>query len=327
MSHSLPGAAPVAVIGGGSWGIALAQHLLAKGVATLIWSRDPARTRARDIWSTDRPKPEVVADPEQLADAATLVLAVPAQQVRAVIRRLLSHIRPDAVLVNTAKGIEVSTGMLLSEVIAEVAGPRSQATLSGPSFASDVREGVPVAVAVACRDAAVVGRISATFSTDSFRVDATDDFAGVQFAGAYKNLIAIACGLAAGAGLGDSARAAVLTGGFAELVRLGRVVGGRSKTFTGVAGLGDVALSCSGPRSRNFAFGVRLATSATEKIDSAELAEGAATAMAVPMLVRRYGENAPFCGIVEEAVRGQLPVRDALTRLLETVPGSHPDQA
>lgn len=311
----------VVVAGGGAWGGALACHLAGKGESVAIWTRSPDLTLNRlstsSMAETAR-QIEVTAEQKLVAEAATVVLAIPAQSLRGGLARIASSIRTDAVLVNTAKGIEEASSRLLDSVVGEVAPGRSQAILSGPSFAADVMAAGPVAVALAMRDREIVQRVVALFATPRFRVYATDDMLGVQLGGAYKNVIAIACGAAAGMELGDSACAALLARGFAELARLAEAMGARPSTLSGLSGLGDLTLTCTSNLSRNYRFGHGLGTglSPEESALDAGLAEGICTAAAARNLFRRYGVEAPICEVVDLVSSGQLTAPEAVDRLL-----------
>ena len=257
-----------------------------------------------------------------LAGSATIVLAVPAQSIRGVLTELAPVLPPGAALVNTAKGIEIGSGMLLAEVIGEIVAPAHAAVLSGPSFAADVRAGRPVAVSLAAEDESAAARLQELFTSLRFRVYRTDDMVGVQLGGAYKNVVAIACGIATGLGLGDSARAALTARGFAELTRLGEVMGSRPKTLEGLSGLGDIVLSCASPQSRNFTLGVGLGEGLApeDAASRAGLAEGLRTAGAAHILFRKHGIDAPICEVVKEVAAGTATIGDVVQRLLSRVP-------
>lgn len=311
----------VAVAGGGAWGCALAAHLAGKGERVSMWARRPeaARDRLEGV-----ARLAASADPSLLAGAGVVVLAIPAQGLREALRRLAPSIGGDAILVNTAKGIEEDGGRLMDAVVEAEAPGRPHATLSGPSFAVDVMAGRPVAVAVASRDGAAGRDVANLFSTPRFRVYVTADVTGVQLGGACKNIVAIACGVAAGMGLGDSARAALLARGYAEMARLALAMGARESTLAGLAGLGDLVLTCTSRTSRNYEFGFGLGEGRSPEAAAraAGLAEGARTALAARALFARHDVEGPICEAVALVVEGRLAAAGAVERLLRRPPSS-----
>ena len=253
----------IAVLGGGAWGTALAATMLRAGNDVVLWARDKDVVNALNE-RRENPVylPGIVldsglratADPaEALSGTEIALAAVPAQAMAETLGRLRSVIPARAPLVLCAKGIERGTGRLLSQVAAEALPGHPIAALSGPSFATDVARGLPTAVTVAAPDAALAADLAATFSSPAFRCYSTDDLVGVEVGGALKNVLAIAAGAIAGAGLGASAQAAMVTRGFVELRRIGAAFGARPETLMGLSGLGDLILTCSSSQSRNFA--------------------------------------------------------------------------
>lgn len=309
----------VAVAGGGAWGCALAHHLAGKGERVTIWSRNPESASRRMVEAVPV---EIVADHEGMAEADTVVLAIPAQAMRGVLEKIAPHIRTDAALVNTAKGIEEASGDLLDGIIGSVLPERPRAVLSGPSFAVDVMAGRPVAVDLAAHDGEARQSFVELFSAPRFRVYSTDDVLGVQLGGAYKNVVAIACGAADSMGLGDSARAAIMARGYAELVRLALAMGARESTLSGLSGLGDLVLTCASEQSRNYRFGQGLGSglSPEESVRQSGLAEGRRTAAAARSLYVRYGVEAPICEAVDLVASGQLTASEAVDQLLRRPP-------
>jgi glycerol-3-phosphate dehydrogenase (NAD(P)+) len=256
------------------------------------------------------------ADSAAVLEGTTMVIsAVPAQATREVLSVLAL---PGAVpLVLTAKGLEKGTLKLQSEIAAEAARGHPVAILTGPSFATDLSAGLPTAVTLAVADGALGETLQRRLATRSLRPYLTDDIIGAQIGGAVKNVIAIACGVAIGIGLGESARAALMTRGFAEMVRLGTALGGRAETLGGLSGLGDLALTAASESSRNFAYGLALGRG----VPLAELAadgrtyEGAATAGPVAAMAARRGIEMPVAATVAALVAGGLAVPEAVERL------------
>lgn len=327
MGQATEGAQGVAVIGGGAWGTALANAAATAGHPVTLWMRDgaaAARMQASRI--NERYLPEIglhervraTADTGMLVEAGTVLLVVPAQTLRGVLGGLAPVLRPNAPLVLCAKGIERDSDSFMSAVAAEMVGPeRPVAVLSGPSFAVDVARGLPTAVTLACTDGREAARLSGLLSGPAFRLYHTDDVRGVEIGGAGKNVLAIASGIVAGRGLGESARAALIARAFAELMRFARAYGGRAETLMGLSGLGDLVLTASSSQSRNFAFGERLGRGAgPQEAAGGKLAEGAFTAAALVGLARAREVEMPVAEAVAAVVAGDLTVDAAMSRLL-----------
>ncbi|HEV7255189.1 MAG TPA: NAD(P)H-dependent glycerol-3-phosphate dehydrogenase [Mesorhizobium sp.] len=313
-----------AILGGGAWGTALAQALSRAGIEARLWARDAETVRAiREQRENPNHLPGVTLHPsvsatgdlgEALGGAEAALIAVPAQALRGVLPQLAPHLPPRLPLVLCAKGIEGSTGLLLSEVVQEELPGARIAALSGPSFAADVGRGFPTAVVVAARDAALAQDLAKTFSSESFRCYSTDDLSGVEAGGALKNVLAIASGAVSGAGLGASAGAAMVTRGFVELRRLAVVLGGRPETVMGLSGLGDLLLTASSAQSRNFSYGLALGRG--ESLENRPLAEGVATASIAAKIAQERGIDAPIVGAVAAILAQELTVRDAVAQLM-----------
>jgi glycerol-3-phosphate dehydrogenase (NAD(P)+) len=312
----------IAVLGAGAWGTALALTALTAGRGVTLWVRETEvlesiRTKHHNPFLPGVALPEnlnVTGDLAEAANAEALLLAVPAQVLRAFAANLMPHVKPGTPLVICAKGIEKDTGRLLTEVVAPAA---SVAILSGPSFARDVARGLPTAVTIAAKKDAA--RLQLSLSTPVFRPYASDDVTGVALGGAAKNVYAIACGVVEGLGLGENARAALLARGFAELARLGEALGARAETLMGLSGLGDLVLTATSKSSRNFSFGVELGQGKSItalRAPQNPLAEGVDTA---PALVRRAKEASielPIAEAMADLLSGALPLGEALTRLM-----------
>lgn len=316
----------VAVLGAGAWGTALANVAARPGRAVALWSRDPAAAAAMAATRENRRSlPGValaggvapVADAgEALAGAGLALLVVPAQHMRATLLALPS-LPPGLPLVLCAKGIEAGSGLLMSEVLAELRPRQPAAALSGPSFAADVGRGRPTAVTVAASDGALARAIAEALAGPAFRLYHTDDLVGVEIGGAAKNVLAIACGVAAGMELGASAAAALVARAFAELARFGRASGARPETLMGLSGLGDLVLTCASAQSRNFAFGQALGAGASlAEAGAGRLAEGVATAPVLCRLARARGVDMPVSDSVAALVGGLTTPRAALEALM-----------
>ena len=320
-----PAAAPpyrrLAVVGAGAWGTALAIVASANAQVDL-WARE-AEIRdsiaARHENSLFLPGIVLPASIVPIAEigaagaADAILLASPAQHLRSVLESLRGFVKAGTPIVLAAKGIETGTGLLPTEVLEEIVPQAEPAILSGPSFARDVARGLPTAVTIAARDANAAARLAATMNRSGFRPYVSDDLAGVALGGAAKNVYAIACGMVEGAGFGESARAATLSRGFAELLRLGSGMGARMETLVGLSGLGDLALTATSISSRNFALGVALGIGV---MPSGALAEGAATAPALVARARRHGIELPIAEAVADVLAGKLGVKAAAERLL-----------
>jgi glycerol-3-phosphate dehydrogenase (NAD(P)+) len=310
----------VAIIGAGAWGTALAIQAARAGSDVTLWARDPARAQA--IAATrENPRlpghslPGAVQVADTLpttADAALLV--VPMQYLRGVLDSLPT---PAAPLVVCIKGVESGTLRLPLEVLAELRPGAAAAVLTGPNFAHEIAAGLPAASVIAATDAALRDRITALLATPSFRLYGNDDPVGAQVGGAAKNVIAIAAGAVIGAGLGENARAALITRGLAELARLAVALGGRPDTVMGLSGLGDLLLTCTGAASRNYTLGLALGrgeTLARVLATRSSVTEGVATAPA--LVARAAGVDMPVCTAVAELLAGHTSLAEAIALLL-----------
>lgn len=314
------------LLGAGAWGTALAVQAARGGSPVALWARNPAR--AEEIERTREnvrylpgarlaPGIRVTADAAEALDGAALVLvAVPSQFMRAVLGAL-----PDtgAPLIVCAKGVEKDTLLLPLEVVEAARPGTPSAVLSGPNFAHEVARGLPAAAVVASHDVGLRNLCADLLGTPGFRLYGGDDPMGVQVGGAAKNVIAIAAGAVIGAGLGENARAALVTRGLAELSRLTVALGGRQETAAGLSGLGDLLLTTTGPGSRNTSLGVELARGVPlEKAVATRIgvAEGVETAPAIVTRAERAGVELPICAAVAGLLAGEITVGDAMGRLL-----------
>ena len=310
----------VAVIGAGAWGTALAIQAARAGNVVTLWARDPARAAA--IAAT-RDNPHLVGTrvPDAIAVTADLptqadamLLVVPVQHMRAVV----SALPPDGPpLLVCAKGVEAGTRLLPLEILADCLPGRAAAVLSGPNFASEIARGLPAASVVAAADPNLRAQLTQLLATPEFRLYGNDDPIGVQAGGAAKNVIAIAAGAVMGAGLGENARAALITRGVAELSRLITALGGRTETAMGLSGLGDLLLTCTGPSSRNFSLGHALGKGESlEKIlaGRSSVTEGVATAPA--LIARARNLDMPICQAFAALVTNRASLSDLMAGLL-----------
>jgi glycerol-3-phosphate dehydrogenase (NAD(P)+) len=319
--------ASVAVIGAGAWGTALAQVAAAAGRDTTIWAREAEAvasindTKENSLFLPGiplNPRLRATGDLGEAAQADLVLAAPPAQHMRATLRALRPH-RRDGPVVLCAKGVERGTLALMTDVIAEELPEAQPAVLSGPGFAKDVARGLPTATTIACLDSDLAARIVAAIGLPTFRPYVVDDLVGAEIGGAVKNVIAIACGMAEGRKLGDGARAALITRGFAELTRLGVAMGGRAETLAGLCGLGDLVLTCASLTSRNTSLGAALGEGRALKDILAErrsVAEGVESAPAVMALAAKHGVEMPICAAVDAIVADRISIDEAIAALL-----------
>jgi glycerol-3-phosphate dehydrogenase (NAD(P)+) len=316
------------VIGAGAWGTALAQVAGWAGLDVLLQAREPEvveSIRARRI--NEAFLPGVVIDDHvsvtgDLADlgACDLILAVPpAQHMRSTLQAFAAHHRPGVPVILCSKGIERGSLKLMTDVLAETLPAAPAAVLSGPSFAGEVARGLPSAVTLACADEALGEALMGTLSAPGFRPYLATDLVGAEVGGAIKNVLAIACGIAEGRGLGRSAHAALITRGFAEMTRMGVALGGQAETVAGLCGLGDLVLTCSSPQSRNMSLGLALGQGQTVEQALAgkrSVAEGYESAPAVRELAARVGVDMPISLAVAALLNGETTVEAMIESLL-----------
>ncbi|TNH38258.1 NAD(P)H-dependent glycerol-3-phosphate dehydrogenase [Paracoccus haeundaensis] len=304
----------IGILGAGAFGTALAVALTANRPVTL-WGR-------RIDWQGENPRLPGVAMPDAVTvtqdlDAAlacdTILLALPAQALGSFLDEQGPRLAGKA-LVSTAKGIDLQHLTGPSALIAQAAPDAVVAVLTGPSFAADIARGLPTALTLACADGAAAQVLQDRLSTPVLRLYRTTDVTGAELGGALKNVIAIAAGTVIGAGLGDSARAAIITRGFAEMTRLAIHLGARPETLTGLSGLGDLTLTCTSAGSRNFRFGCAIGSGSAW--DSATTVEGAATARALALMAARDGLDLPIAAMVARLAEGRVSVEKAMDHLL-----------
>jgi glycerol-3-phosphate dehydrogenase (NAD(P)+) len=316
------------VIGGGAWGTALAQVASAGGRETLLWAiEDDVIAAINQIRENPIYLPGLKLNPairatgnfSELADCDAWLVVTPAQHMRAILQRMPC---PNMPLVLCSKGIEEGSGELLHQVAKEVCPTSPIAVLSGPTFAHEVAKGLPTAVTLAT-DSGIAERLRDRIALPTFRIYLSDDIAGAEIGGAVKNVLAIACGVVEGKGLGQNARAALIARGFAEMTRFGLAIGARPETLTGLSGLGDLVLTCSSTSSRNYSLGIGIGKgrSAAELLaDRRTIAEGAFTAPVLARLAKEKGVDMPIVAAVDALIAGRANVDQVLDALLSRPP-------
>lgn len=315
----------IAVIGAGAWGTALACATAATGADVTLWMRNPVVPETRTLPRLpDIILPEnviITGDFPRSADVALLV--TPVQTARDVSTRLQSILDPTVPVVTCCKGLEQTTSLLPLDVLAETMPNRPTGVLSGPNFAIEIAKGLPAAATLACADLVLAQSLTALLNTSTFRLYASDDAAGVQLAGAAKNVIAIGAGITIGAGLGENARAALITRAVAEIGRLAEATGGRASTLAGLAGMGDLILTCTGRGSRNYSVGLELGEGRplTDILASrTTVAEGVLTAPAMLALARRHNVRVPIIETVTRLLNEGVSIEEARHLLLDRPP-------
>ncbi len=318
----------VGVVGAGAWGTALAIAARRAGHEVRIWARDSAVAAAiNERHENPAYLPGVVIDPDITAtnDLAGLgrtdvvLLVTPAQHLREVVRGFAAQAARSVPMVICSKGVEQGTGALMTEVLRDILPEAPTAVLSGPTFAIEVARDLPAAATLASTDLDLARRLAPAIGSRTFRIYHTADTVGVQIGGAVKNVIAIAAGVVEGRALGDNARAALVTRGLAEIGRLAAALGGEPRTLMGLAGLGDLMLTCSARQSRNFSLGIALGQgrSLTEIMaERHSVAEGVHTARSVVTLAARLGVEMPISAAVDAVLHSNADIGDAIGALL-----------
>ncbi|WP_037314804.1 NAD(P)H-dependent glycerol-3-phosphate dehydrogenase [Ruegeria halocynthiae] len=311
----------VSILGSGAFGTALAISLAGNGPVTL-WSRDPEQAQILQETRENAPRlPQVTLPPNitatsdiaQAAESDTLLLSVPMQQLRSALQQH-APVLSGKTVVACCKGIELTSGLGPMSVIHEAIPDAHPALLTGPSFADDIARGLPTALTLACGDDALGQDLQRRLTTANLRLYRTTDVVGAELGGALKNVMAIGCGAAIGAGLGDSARAALMTRGFAEMQRFALMRGARPDTLMGLSGLGDLVLTCSSELSRNYRFGLSLGLNQT--FDARTTVEGVATARAMSGIAAAEGLDMPISATVADLSSGAYSVTQAIQTLL-----------
>ena len=321
---------PVAVLGAGSWGTALAIQLARSGRPTRLWGRDRerlaamARDRRNDRYLAAGVFPQSLTPEPQLneamRDARDVLIAVPSHALRGLLGAIAPLLTPQMRLAWATKGFELPSGLLPHQVAREVLGPeRAVAVLSGPTFAREVGAGLPTAMTIASADAAFAKALAQDLSSAQFRAYTSTDIAGVEVGGAVKNVLAVGAGLSDGLGFGANTRVALITRGLAEMVRLGVALGAQRDTFMGLAGLGDLVLTCTDDQSRNRRFGLELAAGKTpEQALTAigQVVEGYPAAKALHAVAARAAVEMPLCEGVYRVLYEGIPAQDAVRTLM-----------
>ena len=318
----------IGVIGAGAWGTALALAARRAGSDVVLWAREAEVVeavnagRGNPVFLPGIPLEPGIRATSDWAEAAScdgLLLVTPAQHLRSACRTLKPLLRAGVPVVICAKGIEISTGKLMSEAVAEELPDAPLAVLSGPTFAAEVARGLPTAVTLAIRDADLGHALVAAIGGLTFRPYLSDDLVGAQIGGAVKNVLAIGCGIVEGRGLGENARAALITRGLAEINRLGQALGARSETLMGLSGLGDLTLTCSSLQSRNMSLGHDLGRGRALSDILAErrsVAAGVYTAEAVVALAGRLGVEMPICAAIDAILNRGADVPATIAALM-----------
>jgi len=322
-------AEPMTVIGAGSWGTALAILLAREGRITQLWSRDAAQLDAmrgarRNVrYLPDASFPEslqVAVDLERaLEGARDALIAVPSHAFRATLEGIRPHLAPHTRIAWATKGFEIESGLLPHQVVREVLGTTPGAVLSGPTFAKEVGAGLPTAMTVASPDEDFAKELAQSLSGPSFRAYTQTDIMGVEVGGAVKNVIAIGSGIADGMGYGANTRVALITRGLAEMMRLGVKLGAQRETFMGLAGLGDLVLTCTDDQSRNRRFGMALGRGESKAVAQSaihQVVEGVAAARAVHHVAQRLGVDMPICREIYGIMYENKPVGSAVQALM-----------
>jgi glycerol-3-phosphate dehydrogenase (NAD(P)+) len=317
------------IIGGGAWGTALAQVASAGDRETLLWAMEPDVVEAINDRHENRvflagvplnPSIRATSDLGDLAGCDAWLVVTPAQHMRAVLGQAADCDKP---LILCSKGIEEKSGELLHKVASQTCPRAGIAVLSGPTFAHEVAKGLPTAVTLAAEDETLAEQLRDRIKQPTFRIYISDDVAGAEIGGAVKNVLAVACGVVEGKGLGQNARAALIGRGFAEMTRFGLAFGARRETLAGLSGLGDLVLTCSSTSSRNYSLGKGIGEgrAAAELLaDRKTVAEGAFTAPVLARLAREKGIDMPIVDAVDALIAGRANVEEVLDALLTRPP-------
>lgn len=324
----------VALLGGGSWGTTVAS-LTAKNSNTVIWARNEDTVKEINEEHTNvkylpgaklhKSLRAALTIEETVKDADVLIMGVPAQNFREVLLAAKPHIRPWIPIVSLAKGLELDTKMRMTEIIAEVLPGHPAGVLTGPNLAKEIHSGQAAAAVIAMVDKTIARKLQQVFSSGVFRVYTNSDVIGCELGGALKNIMAIATGMGDGANAGDNTRAALITRGLSELTRLGTAMGGKRRTFAGLAGMGDLVATCSSSKSRNHFVGYQLGQGKSlEQIieQMSEVAEGVKTARVVMELSKDYNVDMPISREVYKVLYEGNTVLDAFRGLVKLESGS-----
>lgn len=314
----------ITVLGSGAWGTALASNQAANGQTVTLWGRDAAqmehmrKTGENSKYLRGVKLSEALTYSDHVQDcvvnADIILLVTPAQTLAQTAQNITAHISDNAVLISCAKGIDQSTGETMGQILHRIFPGHQVATLSGPSFAIDVARNLPTAVTIAADETATALALCTTLSNKNLRCYASNDQLGVDYGGALKNVLAIAAGIVHGRSLGASALAALTTRGFTELQRVALSLGAQAETLHGLSGLGDLILTCSSEKSRNFAYGAAIGRG--EDLANMKLAEGVKTAQVAAGIARANNIDAPLIFAVNELLSGSIDVDTAIAQLM-----------
>jgi glycerol-3-phosphate dehydrogenase (NAD(P)+) len=319
----------IGIIGGGAWGTALAQALAQNGKKVTLWAREG---EVIDGINNDNENSLFLAGIKlhdnvkatgsmvEAANAEAVLIVSPAQHMRSTLASIKGSLTAGKPLVICSKGVEIETGLLMSEVAKEVVPDAKIAILTGPTFAAEIARGLPSAVTLAMKDKGEAEKLSEQLSSRNLRMYAADDIIGAQIGGAVKNVIAIACGVIEGKKLGDSARAALVTRGLAEIARLGAAMGAKKETLMGMCGVGDMILTCSSMQSRNFSLGFALGEGKTlaEILGSRNsVTEGVHTAKALVVMAKNHAVEMPIAQAINSCLSEDANVDDVIQKMLD----------
>ncbi len=327
---------PIAILGAGSWGTALALNLARRNQTVRLWTHEVDRVAsmvaegANNRYLRGHPFPKTILLTHQLADATEgacdILISVPSAGFRDVLLTLKPLLNVNQRIVWVTKGLDLNTGQLLHEVAQEILGAkRPYAILSGPSFASEVAQGLPTAVVAASHTSSFAQDLMQRFNSPIFRIYLSTDMVGVEIGGIVKNVLAIAAGISDGMNLGANARSALITRGLAEMTRLGLAAGGQYETFTGLAGLGDLVLTCTDNQSRNRRFGLSLGQNKSiveAEREIGQVIEGKRNAELVVQLAKKLSIEMPISEMVWQVLQNNITLKDAMTNLLSRAPKS-----
>lgn len=318
----------ISVIGAGAWGTALAQAIASRDEPVTLWTLEDGHaddinaTHTNELFLAGVPISDKITATTDLSEAMQseiILLVTPAQFVRSMAEKMKADIRDGHKLILCSKGIEIESGQLMSEIIQSILPNTPIAVLSGPNFAGEIARGKPAATTLACEDNAIAQDLQKAVASNYFRPYISNDIIGAQIAGSMKNVIAVACGMAHGLDMGDSARASLITRGLAEITRLGVAMGAKQETFLGLCGVGDIMLTCSSEQSRNFSLGLALSkgTAIDDAINNSKgVAEGYYTAKAAINLAKKHGVDMPISKAIYQVLHEKLPLDEALKDML-----------
>ncbi len=318
----------ISVIGAGAWGTALAQTLSSDGSAVMLWTRfkshaseiNAAHENKRYLQGVTLNKGIRATHELEIALQSDIILLVtPTQALRSILNDMKGLVRSDHKMVLCCKGIEQETGKLTTEILSDIFPNHTPAIISGPNFAIDIAAGRPAATTLACADCKIAELLQLQLNRLNFRPYICSDIIGVQIAGAIKNVIAIACGIAHGKSMGESARASLITRGLAETARLGVAMGAQYETFLGLSGVGDLMLTCTSQTSRNFSLGYDLGQGKPlQKIidDRKTVSEGIFTSISAKILADKFGVDMPISGAVHKCLHKDLPLDHIIENML-----------